>query len=254
MAKKKKKRRPRSAGSPEVSPPTPKGESKTSEVRREKKEAGRRERERAAKARARRSAGRRALIGGLVGLVVFFAISWFNKASSPTDLAAPAASAASAAACQGPEQPLSGAPGGQHLGAGQDYTYEQHPATSGFHDPAPLQGTPRVYTLAVPETQAVHSLEHGSVIMYYRPSADPGGLSPATVAALGPVAEANPASYLIPYADLPEGTALAFTAWNTLMTCPASITTDQAKITAQGFIDAYVCTSNAPEGRNGDGC
>jgi hypothetical protein len=101
---------------------------------------------------------------------------------------------------------------------------------------------------------AVHTLEHGSVIMYYRPTGDPGGLSQDVVAKLAPIAQDNKASYLIPYPDLPDGTALAFTAWNKLLTCPAKISPDQAATVAQGFIDSFACTSNAPEGKLGDGC
>ena len=54
--------------------------------------------------------------------------------------------------------------------------------------------------------------------------------------------------------SLPDGTALAFTAWNKLLTCPAKITADQAATVAQGFIDSFACTNNAPEGKLGDGC
>jgi hypothetical protein len=54
--------------------------------------------------------------------------------------------------------------------------------------------------------------------------------------------------------DLPTGTALAFTAWNELVTCPKGITPDQATTIANGFVEAFACTNNAPEGKNGDGC
>ena len=64
----------------------------------------------------------------------------------------------------------------------------------------------------------------------------------------------DPATYLIPYPDLPTGTALAYTAWNKLVTCPKDITPDQATTIANGFVDSFACTNNAPEGKNGDGC
>jgi len=149
--------------------------------------------------------------------------------------------------------PEGSAPGGLHLSSGQPYSYTEHPATSGYHDPSPLPGQPRVYTAPVQETQAVHTLEHGSVIMYYRVAAD-GGVSQDVVNALAPVANGNHATYLIPYANLPEGTALAFTAWNKLLTCPKAITPEQATTLAQGFVDSFACTNNAPEGKLGDGC
>jgi len=54
---------------------------------------------------------------------------------------------------------------------------------------------------------------------------------------------------MVPHPALPEGTALALTAWNRLWECPATITTDQATTVATGFVDAYRGTSNAPEPR-----
>jgi hypothetical protein len=90
--------------------------------------------------------------------------------------------------------------------------------------------------------------------MYYRPTGDTDGLPQSVVEKLGPIAQDNKASYLIPYPDLPSGSALAFTAWNKLLTCPAKITPDQAATVAQGFIDSFACTNNAPEGKLGDGC
>jgi len=198
---------------------------------------------------------RRAAIGGVVGLLVFVAFSYFtSRAPKSTPLSADAQAAATAAGCADLVSPAASAPGGLHLQPGQAYTYDQHPATSGYHDPTPLPGQPRVYTTPVQETQAVHSLEHGSVIMYYRPTGDADGLPQPVVDRLGPVAQNNKASYLIPYPDLPQGTALAFTAWNKLLTCPSKITADQAATLAQGFIDSFACTANAPEGKRGDGC
>jgi len=253
MAKKKRKRRTTPAGAAQngsAPAPTP---SATAAARREKKEAARLQRERAAKAQVRRGALRRGLIGGLVGLLVFFAISWFtNRAPAAKPYPRSAIDAGTAARCEDLQTP-SANPERDHLASGEAHTYDQHPATSGAHDPSPL-GDHGIYPAPVAETQAVHSLEHGSVIMYYRPSADPQGLSDTVVQALGPIATDSPATYLIPAPDLPDGTALAFTAWNKLVTCPAGIAADQATTIAQGFVDSFACTNNAPEGKNGDGC
>jgi Protein of unknown function (DUF3105) len=246
MAKKKRppaRRRPGAA--PSAGGPKPE--------RRERKDEARRFREAERKRIARRAALRRSLIFGGVGVVVILGVTYFNRAAGVKPLSPAAVAAAQAAGCGEVVTPASSAPGGLHLSAGQPYSYEQHPATSGFHDPAPLPGQPRVYTAPVQETQAVHTLEHGSVIMYYRLPAD-GGISQDVVNALGPVANANHATYLIPYAELPEGTALAYTAWNKLLTCPKAITPEQATTLAQGFIDSFACTNNAPEGKLGDGC
>ncbi len=74
------------------------------------------------------------------------------------------------------------------------------------------------------------------------------------VDALAPIANDSPATYLIPHAGLPDDTGFAVTAWNKLITCPATVTPDQAVTITQGFVDSFACTSNAPEGSNGDGC
>jgi len=250
-----KKKRKRPTGS---RPETQRGPATTSTAttaKRERQDAARERKQKEAKAAARRGAVRRAAIGGVVGLLVFVAFSYITgRAPSATPLSDEAKAAAVAAGCSDLQTPAASAPGGLHLQEGQPYTYSQHPATSGYHDPTPLPGQPRVYTAPVQETMAVHTLEHGSVIMYYRPTGDPAGLSQQVVDRLAPMAQNNKASYLIPYPDLPDGTALAFTAWNKLLTCPAKISPDQAATVAQGFIDSFACTRNAPEGKLGDGC
>ena len=248
MAKKKRKRRPAPTDATR-----PASASNASAARREKKEAARQERERAQKAQVRRGALRRGLIGGLVGLLVFFAISWFtNRAPAAKPLSETATAAVAAAGCADLVQPEANPTSAHHPAS--EITYSQHPATAGDHDPTPLPDQPRIHTAPVVEAQAVHTLEHGSVIMYYRAPGEPGGLSQPVVDALGTTATNSPATYLIPYPDLPEGTALAFTAWNQLITCPKGITSDQATTIATGFIDSFACTNNAPEGKNGDGC
>lgn len=248
MAKKKRKRRPTPTDATRSAPA-----SNASAARREKKEAARLERERAQKAQVRRGALRRGLIGGLVGLLVFFAISWFtNRAPAAKPLSETASAAVQAAGCDGPVQPEVNPTNAHHPAS--EITYSQHPATAGDHDPTPLEDQPRVHTEPVVEAQAVHTLEHGSVIMYYRAPGEPGGVSQSVIDALGTTATNSRATYLIPYPDLPEGTALAFTAWNQLITCPKGITSEQATTIATGFIDSFACTNNAPEGKNGDGC
>ena len=253
MANKKKRKRP-ATPRPETQRATP-AASATTTAKREHRDAARERKQKEAKAAARRGAVRRAAIGGAVGLLVFVAFSYFTgRAPAPTPLSDAAKAAALAGGCSDLQTPAASAPGGLHLQQGQPYSYTQHPATSGYHDPYPLPPQPRVYTTPVQETNAVHTLEHGSVIMYYRPTGDQGGLSQEVVDRLAPIAQNNKASYLIPYPDLPQGTALAFTAWNKLLTCPEKVSPDQAATVAQGFIDAFACTNNAPEGKLGDGC
>jgi len=252
VAKKKRKRPATPRPDAQRSAPTT---STTTAAKRERRDAARERKQKEVKAAARRGAFRRAAIGGMVGLLVFVGFSYFQgRAPAPTPFSDEAKAAALAGGCGDLQTPAASAPGGLHLQQGQSYSYSQHPATSGYHDPYPLPPQPRVYTTPVQETNAVHTLEHGSVIMYYRPTGDQGGLSQPVVDKLGPIAHANKASYLIPDPDLPQGTALAFTAWNKLLTCPAKISPDQAATVAQGFITSFACTNNAPEGKLGDGC
>jgi len=250
MATKKKRSRPPAKRAAATASPTAGG---ANLERRERKDEARRAREAERKRAARRAAVRRALIFATVAVVLLVVLSFLTRAGAAKPLSAGAVAAAQAAHCSGVQTPAASAPGGLHLTSGQPYTYPDHPATSGYHDPVPLPPTPRVYITPVQETQAVHTLEHGSVIMYYRLSGD-GGIKPDVVNALGPVATGNHATYLIPYSDLPNGTGFALTAWNKLVTCPASITAQQAVTLSQGFVDSFACTNNAPEGKLGDGC
>jgi hypothetical protein len=257
MAKKKRGRRPsgaRVAARPtDQSRATSPAEAGAASSRQARKAEARAARERLARHQTRRAAVRRALTFLALGTVLLGALYLFNRAAAPEPLPPAALAAAQAAGCSSLETPAADAPGGLHLQPGASYSYSEHPATSGYHDPSALPGQPRVYTAPVQETVAVHSLEHGSVILYYRASGA-GALPPDVVQALAPVANTNHATFLIPYESLPDDAALAVTAWNKLMTCPAAITADQAVAVSQGFVDAFACTSNAPEGNLGDGC
>ena len=246
MTKKRKGQRPRSG-------PGPANPGGVNQARRERKEEARAAREAERKRRARRATTRRMLAIGTIAVVGFVAIYLVGRAASPGDLSETATQAATDAGCGALERPVASAPGGQHLAEGETFTYTDVPATYGEHAPSPLPLTPRVYTEPVEETQAVHTLEHGSVIVYYRPAGD-GGVSPEVVDRLSTVVAGEPATYLVPYPGLPEGQGLAYTAWNQRMFCPATATPDQAAAIAEGFSQAFACTTNSPEPKNGDGC
>jgi hypothetical protein len=249
MASKKRRRRPARPASEAAAAP----QGGANVARRERKDEARAAREAVRRRQVRRASFRRAgifAVAGLVGIGVFL---FLTRVAAPSALAQDVLDTAAAAGCSDLNSPAADAPGGLHLEAGQPYQYPELPATSGYHDPSPLPGTPRVLDAPVQETQAVHTLEHGSVIAYYQAPGD-GGVSQEVVDALAPVANDSPATYLIPHAELPDGTGLAITAWNRLLTCPATVTVDQAVIITQGFVDSFACTSNAPEGSNGDGC
>lgn len=189
----------------------------------------------------------------MIGVIGVGVVYFLQRATGPHPVPQFAIDAAQAAGCTKVETPASSAPGGEHLDPGESYTYSEHPATSGVHDPSPLSIPPRVYESPIPETQAVHNLEHGAVIMYYRQTGD-GALPQEIVARLTTVANEGNNVILAPYAELPDGAALALTAWNKVQTCPDTVTGPQAGDVVRGFIQAFVCTSNAPEGNVGEGC
>jgi hypothetical protein len=248
-----KKRKPRRPSTGTVAPAASPRASGASPERRERKEQARQARE-AERKRAERSARIRRLgTFALIGVIAVGVLYILQRAASPRPLPQSAIDAGKAAGCSDVQTPAASAPGGLHLQPGASYRYDQHPATSGYHDPTPLPIPPRVYTAPIQETNAVHNLEHGAVIMYYRHSGD-GALPPGIVARLTTIANESHNVILAPYTSLPDGTALALTAWNKLQTCPSTVSGPQTTNIARGFIEAWVCTSNAPEAKLGEGC
>lgn len=166
------------------------------------------------------------------------------------EVSAEALASAEAAGCGDVTTVAADAPGNLHLASGASYTYAERPATHGYHDPEPLPPDPHVYPEPVPETRAVHNLEHAYVLIYYEPEAE-GGLPASAGEELATLARGESRVLMAPYPALPEGTALALVAWNTLWECPATVTPQQAVAIARGFIDAYRGTSVAPEAPRG---
>jgi hypothetical protein len=179
---------------------------------------------------------------GLIGYVLFF------PAAGPNPVPADAVAAAKSAGCSAVTSPIpqSQAVGGLHLQPGEPYDYARHPATSGYHDPSPLPFEPKVYTRPLVETRAVHNLEHAFVIVYYR-EVGRDALPPDVVDALANYVRSQDRMLMAPYPQLPQGAALALTAWNKIQTCPTSVTVDQARTITSGFVEAFRGTSNAPE-------
>jgi uncharacterized protein DUF3105 len=241
------------AGSPDR-PASSKRESNsggTDLARRERKEQVRLAREAARKRIRRRDAFQRALVIGTVGVVSVGVFYFLQRAAAATPLSAAAVAAARAAGCD-PDwiTPVSGEINRSHQ---PPYTYTQDPPTSGPHSGSSLPNDPRVSTVPLDQPIAVHSLEHASVIVYYR--ADGADALPQDVVdRLAGIVQSSKNSYLAPYPTLPEGTSLAFTAWNKRLSCPGTITADQAATLAGGFITSLECTRNAPEPKASGNC
>jgi hypothetical protein len=182
------------------------------------------------------------------GLVALGVLWWLNRAAAPKPLPPEARAAADAAGCGQIGTPDVN-PSRAHLQSGQSTTYPDTPAVAGAHDPNPLPIPPHTYDQPIQETAAVHNLEHGAVIAYYRADGD-GALSQDAIQALNDVADASTYSIAAPYPNLPNGTQLDLLAWNKLLSCTGPVSADQARSIFSGMITAYQCTSNAPEPQN----
>ncbi|MGH2660168.1 MAG: DUF3105 domain-containing protein [Actinomycetota bacterium] len=248
MAKKKRKQRHRPHAGPDEVPGA--AATQTAERPRSAK-AGRKDQARQARETALRRARRarttrRVAWAGALGVGTFVALYLVLRVGGPKPIPDAALAAAEAAGCGAVQTPAASASGGQHLARGEDYTYPDHPATSGLHDPSPLPAEPKVYTDPVQETRAVHNLEHAYVLIYYRADG-PDALAEDVVERLASFAESEDKVLMAPYPQLDEGTSLALAAWNKLWECPAAVTADQARTIASGFVEAYRGTGNAPE-------
>ena len=188
----------------------------------------------------------------VAAVAAVIALGWllFYRTTSPGEISAEARSAAKAAGCANLEQPVIANPSRTHLAPGESYDYPNPPAAEGPHDPSPLPPDPHVYPEPVPETRAVHNLEHAYVILYYLPTAQ-GGLSAEVVERLAALANDEKRVIMAPYPTLTAENGLALLAWNTRWFCPASVMPEEAVAIARGFIDAYRGTSIAPEAPRG---
>lgn len=239
----KKRKRPRPRPPAEAAPARASSPQGASAERRERKQLAREARERARKQAARRAATRRAMVFLAVGAVAFGAFWLVNRVASPGSLSEEVATLAAERGCTEPDTPADD-PARNHLSQGQSAGYTDRPATSGPHDPGTLGTTTKVFEAPVREENAVHTLEHGGVILYHR--AD-GAVPQEAIEALAGIARSEGPVFSSPHANLAEGDGLAFAAWNTLMTCPADVPAGDVATIANGFVDAFACTSRAPE-------
>jgi Protein of unknown function (DUF3105) len=187
-----------------------------------------------------------------VAIGAFIALGWllFFRTPGPGEISAAARSAATAAGCDDLERPVVPNPSRVHLAPGASFDDPDRPAAAGPHDATPLPPDPHVYAIPVPETRAVHNLEHAYVIIYYRPAAE-GGLAQETTDRLAAIARGEDRVIMAPYPALPDDRALALLAWNTRWMCSATISADQAVTMTTSFIDAFRGTSVAPEAPHG---
>jgi hypothetical protein len=105
----------------------------------------------------------------------------------------------------------------KHIEAGTEHDpYSSNPPTSGPHYAAPLAPIdPGFYTNDIEAEKVIHNLEHGMIVIWYRPDA-PQATKTAVEAA---VDEQPLATVAVPWADIEEGNDVAITAWGKLQNC-----------------------------------
>ena len=111
--------------------------------------------------------------------------------------------------------------------------YDKTPPTGGKHNNLPQ--TCQVYTSAIADEHAVHSLEHGAVWITYRPD-----LAPDQIAVLRGLVEGNTYRLMSPYPGLKQPISLQ--AWG------RQVFADKASDKQVGdFLEAYTSGPQAPE-------
>lgn len=141
--------------------------------------------------------------------------------------------------------------GGGHVGDGTDVrggdpaAYGSLPGTSGPH-----WGTPDnwgIYTQPQAESQLIHNLEHGGIVIWYQPDQlDASGLQQLTGWVQSQVRSTRFKVILSPWAGADFGHPIAITAWNYLLYQDAL---DLSAV--QGFMDAHYGRSPEPNGGPG---
>jgi hypothetical protein len=132
-------------------------------------------------------------------------------------------------------------------------TYRTHPPTSGPHDPAPLNAG--VYTTPPGIYHALHSLEHGTVIVWFAPGAA-GNSELQKIESFYRQTANNDHLIVAPYSypdqgaagTLPAGKQIVLVAWHHMQEC-----SNFSLAAVKSFVSAYrTPTGSIPAGYKGD--
>ena len=220
-------------------------------TRDERREQARRERAKIQREMAAQQRSRR-IITGVAVIAGVALIAWYltRPVGSSGDLAqtlADGPAAAEAAGCTevvdvGPYQPSS--QDGEHVAVLPALTtYPSIPPASGPHSPDTMPAG--IYEEAMDLAPAIHSLEHGGVIVFYDPD-----IAPEKIAALeefygGSSAGADVLVSPYDYPDqgeagaLPDGTEMALVAWHFVQTCASADPTAAFNFSARYAYPSY---------------
>jgi hypothetical protein len=134
-------------------------------------------------------------------------------------------------------------------------SYSSIPPTSGPHNPSPLPAG--VYDSPQPVDRMIHSLEHGSVIIWYRPGNTSQALQDIKAFYQQPSEQDHVIVAPYSYPDqgaagvLPTGQAMVMDAWHHLQSC-GTVSLGAAKSFVKGYRTPTVSGGGAPPGYKGD--
>ena len=193
-------------------------------------------------ARKRQERRRNAVLLGVIGLlivagIVFAKVNGGKKSDEFKSITA-------AAGC-GAVKDTSDSGAGEHLQPGEKTTYDTSPPSHGKHAVVPLpadiyeKGLSRDPTQDINIYRAVHSLEHGAVIIWYH------NATKDQLNSLESKYRDAPKVLVVSYPQLKGKTHMALTAWGKLMDCNTASTK-----AADEFITRYREARSAPEPKN----
>lgn len=159
---------------------------------------------------------RAALATGVIALLVLVAPAC-GESKGPSDAASPSPSPSPTPQAETPEcEPVEtfDDQGNEHLKDGASFDdYNSSPPTSGPHSSTPAD--PGFYEEEVAPEQLVHNLEHGQIVVYYRPDLPEDALS-----GIEDLVNEEPTALLaVPYEDIEDPNTLVLTAWTASMSC-----------------------------------
>jgi len=206
-------------------------------TKKEKREAAKRARMEAQRRAAKQRVKRRIFSGGavvvVIALVVFFVIQAQQGSRERIEALNTLAQEGNCSTLESHSEE-----GRSHVPETAPVNYSTNPPTSGDHFGG--TSTTGVHTTPPPDGNLVHNMEHGHVIFWYQPSADPGVAS-----ALTEVVLKDPTRrLLVPRESMPQ--PVAFTVWGTSMTCDGTASAEKIAATAEEF--AKVEGGKGPEG------
>jgi hypothetical protein len=126
-----------------------------------------------------------------------------------------------------------------HVEGDVQVTYEESPPVGGEHWPPGFQADPGFYSETLDEERLVHNLEHGQIVIWYRPDSSDETLNTleefidrensATDAPVAPL-------LAVPYDDVDQSSSYVMTAWGASQSCAkmSSEAIDDFRVRYQG--------------------